>query len=107
MNRLTLRLILSEHACLNRSRFQPTQAQLAEADGTSLGWLRKIESGRKVPGFFRAVKLVFFLEIGVNALLKALLEPSDSQAAASKFKKLPVSAAAVNDHAKAEVSKYV
>lgn len=70
MKKITLRMIFSKHIYLNRTQFQLTQTQLAEAVGTSLGWIQKIESGKKLPGFFLAVKLVVFLEIDMNAFLR-------------------------------------
>ncbi len=58
MTKITLRRIFSKHVLLKRTQFQLTQAQLAEAVGTSHGWIQKIESGKKMPGFFLAIKLV-------------------------------------------------
>ena len=45
MTKITLRRIFSKHVLLKRTQFQLTQAQLAEAVGTSHGWIQKIESG--------------------------------------------------------------
>ena len=66
MTKITLRRIFSKHVLLKRTQFQLTQAQLAEAVGTSHGWIQKIESGKKMPGFFLAIKLAVFLEIDMN-----------------------------------------
>ena len=63
MTKITLRRIFSKHVLLKRTQFRLTQAQLAEAVGTSHGWIQKIESGKKMPGFFLAIKLAVFLEI--------------------------------------------
>ena len=68
MTKITLRRIFSKHVLLKRTQFQLTQAQLAEAVGTSHGWIQKIESGKKMPGFFLAIKLAVFLEIDMNKL---------------------------------------
>lgn len=72
MTKITLRRIFSKHVLLKRTQFQLTQAQLAEAVGTSHGWIQKIESGKKMPGFFLAIKLAVFLEIDMNSFLKVL-----------------------------------
>ena len=76
MTKITLRRIFSKHVLLKRTQFQLTQAQLAEAVGTSHGWIQKIESGKKMPGFFLAIKLAVFLEIDMNSFLKDLMEAS-------------------------------
>ena len=76
MTKITLRRIFSKHVLLKRTQFQLTQAQLAEAVGTSHGWIQKIESGKKMPGFFLAIKLAVFLEIDMNSFLKDLIEAS-------------------------------
>ena len=47
MTKITLRRIFSKHVLLKRTQFQLTQAQLAEAVGTSHGWIQKIESGNE------------------------------------------------------------
>ena len=50
MTKITLRRIFSKHVLLKRTQFRLTQAQLAEAVGTSHGWIQKIESGKKRSG---------------------------------------------------------
>ena len=84
MTKITLRRIFSKHVLLKRTQFQLTQAQLAEAVGTSHGWIQKIESGKKMPGFFLAIKLAVFLEIDMNSFLKDLMEASGTPITASK-----------------------
>ena len=84
MTKITLRRIFSKHVLLKRTQFQLTQAQLAEAVGTSHGWSQKIESGKKMPGFFLAIKLAVFLEIDMNSFLKDLIEASGTPITASK-----------------------
>lgn len=39
MTKITLRRIFSKHVLLKRTQFRLTQAQLAEAVGTSHGWI--------------------------------------------------------------------
>jgi len=107
MDKTTLRLIFSKHIYINRARCQLTQAQLANAVGTSLGWIQKIKSGRKLPGFFLAVKLVIVLEIDMNAILEELLEHSGPQVTTSGLKKTSAPIAAVNDPAETEMTRYV
>lgn len=107
MKKITLRMIFSKHIYLNRTQFQLTQIQLAEAVGTSLGWIQKIESGKKLPGFFLAVKLIVFLEIDMNAFLKDLLESSGTQMTASKFRESPAHTTATKDSIDTEVTSYV
>lgn len=107
MKHATLRRVFSKHIYLNRTQFQLTQSQLADAVGTSLGWIQKIESGKKLPGFLLAVKLVVFLEIDMNVFLKDLLEASGTQATASKLQGSSPHAAASTDSADSEVTGYV
>lgn len=107
MKKITLRMIFSKHICLSRTQFQLTQAQLADAVGTSLGWIQKIESGKKLPSFFLAVKLMIFLEIDMNVFLKDILASSGPQVTASKRKEASDHASAAEDSADTEVTGYV
>ena len=63
MTKITLRRIFSKHVLLKRTQFRLTQAQLAEAVGTSHGWIQKIESGKKMSGFFSQSNLQSFSKL--------------------------------------------
>ena len=63
MTKITLRRIFSKHVLLKRTQFQLTQAQLAEAVGTSHGWIQKIESGKNMPGIFSQSNLQSFSKL--------------------------------------------
>ncbi len=106
MKKSTLRMVFSKHIYLKRTQFHLTQTRLANAVGTSLGWIQKIESGKKLPGFFLAIRLAVFLEIDLNAFLQDLLERSDPQVTASQISP-PSHAAAANFSVNDEESNYV
>jgi len=66
MTKITLRRIFSKHVLLKRTQFRLTQAQLAEAVGTSHGWIQKIESGnlvRRCLAFFSQSNLQSFSKL--------------------------------------------
>ena len=104
MTKITLRRIFSKHVLLKRTQFQLTQAQLAEAVGTSHGWIQKIESGKKMPGFFLAIKLAVFLEIDMNSFLKDLMEASGTPITASKRQESLVHTHAAKESGDTEVT---
>ena len=105
--KITLRRIFSKHVLLKRTQFQLTQAQLAEAVGTSHGWIQKIESGKKMPGFFLAIKLAVFLEIDMNSFLKDLMEASGTPITASKRQESLVHTHAAKESGDTEVTGHV
>ena len=107
MTKITLRRIFSKHVLLKRTQFQLTQAQLAEAVGTSHGWIQKIESGKKMPGFFLAIKLAVFLEIDMNSFLKDLMEASGTPITASKRQESLVHTHAAKESGDTEVTGQV
>lgn len=107
MTKITLRRIFSKHVLLKRTQFRLTQAQLAEAVGTSHGWIQKIESGKKMPGFFFAIKLAVFLEIDMNSFLKDLIEASGTPITASKRQKSLVHTDAAKESGDTEVTGHV
>ena len=84
-----------------------TEAQLAEAVGTSHGWIQKIESGKKMPGFFLAIKLAVFLEIDMNSFLKDLMEASGTPITASKRQESLVHTHAAKESGDTEVTGHV
>ena len=99
MTKITLRRIFSKHVLLKRTQFQLTQAQLAEAVGTSHGW--------KMPGFFLAIKLAVFLEIDMNSFLKDLMEASGTPITASKRQESLVHTHAAKESGDTEVTGHV
>ena len=107
MTKITLRRIFSKHVLLKRTQFQLTQAQLAEAVGTSPGWIQKNESGKKKPGFFLAIKLAVFLEIDMNSFLKDLMEASGTPITASKRQESLVHTHAAKESGDTEVTGHV
>lgn len=115
MTKITLRRIFSKHVLLKRTQFRLTQAQLAEAVGTSHGWIQKIESGKKMPGFFLAIKLAVFLEIDMNSFLeidmnsflKDLIEASGTPITASKRQESLVHTDAAKESGDTEVTGHV
>jgi DNA-binding helix-turn-helix protein len=107
MTKITLRRIFSKHVLLKRTQFRLTQAQLAEAVGTSHGWIQKIESGKKMPGFFLAIKLAVFLEIDMNSFLKDLMEASGTPITASKRQESLVHTHAAKESGDTEVTGHV
>lgn len=107
MKKKTLRKIFSKHIYLNRKKFELTQIQLADAAGTSLGWIQKIESGKKLPGFFLAVKLAVILEIDMNVFMNDFLDAVGPQVTASKPQESLVLTAAAKDSIETEVTSYV
>ncbi len=107
MKKSTLRMAFAKHIYLKRTQFHLTQTRLANAVGTSLGWIQKIESGKKMLGFFLAIKLAVFLEIDLNAFLQDFLERSGPQVTASQIISLHSHAAAANFSVNAEGSNYV
>ena len=104
MTKITLRRIFSKHVLLKRTQFQLTQAQLAEAVGTSHGWIQKI---KKMPGFFLAIKLAVFLEIDMNSFLKDLMEASGTPITASKRQESLVHTDAAKESGDTEVTGHV
>ena len=102
MTKITLRRIFSKHVLLKRTQFQ-----LAEAVGTSHGWIQKIESGKKMPGFFLAIKLAVFLEIDMNSFLKDLIEASGTPITASKRQESLVHTDAAKESGDTEVTGHV
>lgn len=107
MKKTTLRKIFSKHIYLNRKKFGLTQIQLADAVKTSLGWIQKIESGKKLPGFFLAVKLAVFLEIDMNVFMNDFLDAAGPQATASKLQESLSLTSAVKNSEETEVTSYV
>ncbi len=107
MKKSTLRMVFSKHIYLKRTQFHLTQTRLANTVGTSLGWIQKIESGKKMPGFFLDIKLAVFLEIDLNAFLQDFLECSGPQVTASQIISSGSHAAAANFSVNAEESNYV
>ena len=105
MTKITLRRIFSKHVLLKRTQFRLTQAQLAV--GTSHGWIQKIESGKKMPGFFLAIKLAVFLEIDMNSFLKDLIEASGTPITASKRQKSLVHTDEAKESGDTEVTGHV
>ena len=103
MTKITLRRIFSKHVLLKRTQFRLTQAQL----GTSHGWIQKIESGKKMPGFFLAIKLAVFLEIDMNSFLKDLIEASGTPITASKRQESLVHTDAAKESGDTEVTGHV
>lgn len=99
MTKITLRRIFSKHVLLKRTQFRLTQAQLAEAVGTSHGWIQKIESGKKMPGFF--------LAIDMNSFLKDLIEASGTPITASKRQESLVHTDAAKESGDTEVTGHV
>ena len=100
MTKITLRRIFSKHVLLKRTQFQLTQAQLAEAVGTSHGWIQ-------MPGFFLAIKLAVFLEIDMNSFLKDLMEASGTPITASKRQESLVHTDAAKESGDTEVTGHV
>lgn len=107
MKKSTLRMIFSKHIYFKRTQFQLTQTQLADAVGTSLGWIQKIESGKKLPGFFLAIRLAVFLEIDLNAFLQDFLERSGPQITASQIIRPHSHTAAASFPVNSEATNYV
>ena len=102
MTKITLRRIFSKHVLLKRTQFRLTQAQLAEAVGTSHGWIQKIESGKKMP-----IKLAVYLEIDMNSFLKDLIEASGTPITASKRQESLVHTDAAKESGDTEVTGHV
>ena len=86
MTKITLRRIFSKHVLLKRTQFQLTQAQLAEAVGTSHGWLH---------------------EIDMNSFLKDLMEASGTPITASKRQESLVHTHAAKESGDTEVTGHV
>ena len=91
MTKITLRRIFSKHVLLKRTQFQLTQAQLAEAVGTSHGWIQK----------------AVFLEIDMNSFLKDLMEASGTPITASKRQESLVHTHAAKESGDTEVTGHV
>ena len=65
------------------------------------------KSGKKMPGFFLAIKLAVFLEIDMNSFLKDLMEASGTQITASKRQKSLVHTDAAKESGDTEVTGHV
>ena len=91
--------------CLHQ-RHQSLATQ-PKAVGTSHGWIQKIESGKKMPGFFLAIKLAVFLEIDMNSFLKDLIEASGTPITASKRQESLVHTDAAKESGDTEVTGHV
>ena len=63
MTKITLRRIFSKHVLLKRTQFQLTQAQLAEAVGTSMDGFRKLNLVRRCLAFFSQSNLQSFSKL--------------------------------------------
>lgn len=83
MTKARLGFIFAGGVLKNLKRLKLTQQQVADRVSTSLRWIQKIESGRKLPGFFLAIKLILSLGIDMNALLLQLESDDQPRNAAS------------------------